>query len=147
MLLKINGVPFKNFAEEAPVFPVLESEIKAKELVKKVGKFTVPASISLGIMNLKSAALAAIQNPTLPVTNTDMSEGLIRGIWPLIDMLQAFAFPVGVGVAIWGIIEVIATGSPAGFKKIKYAVIGYIGVFLIPFAFNQIRIAFSAMGH
>lgn len=66
------------------------------------------------------------------------------GLWPLIRMLQEFAFPVGVGVAAWGAIEWMLD-NPAGKERIKKAILGYILIFIIPTFFMAIRNAFNSM--
>ena len=69
------------------------------------------------------------------------SGNIAKGFGPLIDMIQDFCFPIGIAVSLWGIIELML-GNPGGKDKVKWAVIGYIGAFVIPFLFEQIRIAF-----
>jgi len=70
--------------------------------------------------------------------------GIAPALQPVISMLQEFALPVGIGMAIWGLIEIII-GNPGGKDKIKYAMLGYIGVFVIPYFFYQIKGALSVM--
>jgi hypothetical protein len=66
-------------------------------------------------------------------------------LWPLIRMLQDFALPVGVGVAIYGMIEHMLD-NPAGKKRVAAAGFGYVGVFLIPVMFRAIQYAFKGIG-
>jgi len=70
--------------------------------------------------------------------------GIAPALQPVISMLQELALPVGIGMAIWGLIEIII-GNPGGKDKIKYAMLGYIGVFVIPYFFYQIKGALSVM--
>lgn len=141
MLLKINGVPVTETVCEAPVNPlVLAHEEQVEKAIQRVGKFLIPSSISAGVFSIQTLAFAE-------ETKQVAGESLISGLWPLIELLQSFAFPVGVGIAIWGIIEMMATGSPTGIRKIKLAIIGYVGIFLVPYLFEQIRLAFQGMGH
>lgn len=70
--------------------------------------------------------------------------GLAPALAPVISMLQDLALPVGIGMAIWGLIEIII-GNPGGKEKIKYSMLGYIGVFIVPFFFYQIRNAFGVI--
>lgn len=70
--------------------------------------------------------------------------GLAAALQPVIAMLQELALPVGIGMAIWGLIEVII-GNPGGKDKLKWSLIGYAGVFVVPFFFFQIRNAFSTI--
>jgi len=70
--------------------------------------------------------------------------GIAPALQPVISMLQELALPVGIGMAIWGLIEIII-GNPGGKDKIKYALLGYIGVFVIPYFFYQIKGALSVM--
>jgi len=57
-------------------------------------------------------------------------------------LFQNFAYYVGLGYAIWGTIE-YAMDNPAGSTKSKKAIIGFIGVYIIPVIFKAIRDALS----
>ena len=57
-------------------------------------------------------------------------------------MVQDLALPVGIIVSIWGMVEMII-GSPGWKQKLKFAVIGYISMFIIPTFFVAIHNAFS----
>lgn len=70
--------------------------------------------------------------------------GMAAALQPIIAMLQELALPIGIGMAIWGLIEVMV-GNPGGRDKIKWAIISYVGVFIIPFFFYQIRGAFGGV--
>ena len=63
---------------------------------------------------------------------------------PVISMLQELALPIGIGMSIWGLIE-ICIGNPGGKEKIKYAILSYVGVFIIPYFFYQIHDSLGAV--
>ncbi|MNN48316.1 hypothetical protein D3C81_1627880 [compost metagenome] len=62
---------------------------------------------------------------------------------PLIHMLQDIAMPIGITVSLWGLIEVMMGNIESGKSKLKWAIIGFIGMFLIPEVFYAIRDAFQ----
>jgi len=105
--------------------------------------------LTTGINLLATAPISAmtgqysVANQAVPVANTAYI-GIAPALQPVISMLQELALPVGIGMAIWGLIEIII-GNPGGKDKIKYAMLGYIGVFIIPFFFYQIKGALSVM--
>lgn len=99
---------------------------KIEQQVQKFGKITLPASVAAGVLAMTQNALAA---------NTP---NLATKMQPIIHMVQDLALPVGITVSTWGLIEIMI-GNPGGKQKIKYAVIGYIGIFLIPILFYMIR--------
>lgn len=96
--------------------------MRLKELAKKV---TVKGKeVSLSAMTTLGAADPA------------------NGLWPIVGKLQEFALPVGIVVALWGLMQYIM-GDHSGQERVKMAFIGYIGVFIIPMLFKMIRDAFA----
>ncbi len=71
-----------------------------------------------------------------------LSTGDFSGLERIITLFQNFAYYVGLGYAIWGTIE-YAMDNPAGSTKSKKAIIGFIGVYIIPVIFKAIRDALS----
>lgn len=67
-----------------------------------------------------------------------ISTGDFSGLEIIIDLFKEFAYYVGMGYAIWGSIE-YAMDNPAGADKAKRAVIGFIGVYVIPVIFGSIK--------
>lgn len=90
--------------------------------------------------NTYSAPVAYSTNVSTVATGTNF--GLGNALAPIISMLQELALPVGIGMAIWGLIEVMV-GNPGGRDKIKWSLISYVGVFIIPFFFYQVKGAFN----
>lgn len=120
----------------AAAIPGLSYDMSQKIAAKtdKAGRVIVQSSVLAGaLLAAKGAALAAVTNPqTLDIA---------KKFDPLIQILQDFAFPVGIGVATWGFIEIMM-GNPRGKMKVKYSIIGYVGIFVLPFVFEIIRGAF-----
>lgn len=136
MKIKINGVLVEDTAEIQPIYnplEITEMENKVKEHVQKFGKIMVPAAAFIGALNITTQAFAAT-----PETS------LVEALNPLIQMVQDLAFPVGIVVASWGLIEVMV-GQPNGKQKIKLSLIGYIGMYLIPTLFRAIRDGFGGL--
>jgi len=70
--------------------------------------------------------------------------GLMKGLMPIIELVQDFALPVSILVASWGCIEWIV-GSPGWKHKLKGAVIGLIAIYFIPYAFMTISSALKTL--
>jgi putative heme degradation protein len=62
---------------------------------------------------------------------------------PLLHMFQEIALPVGIIVSTWGLVEIIMGNVDVGKTKLKWSIVCYIGIFLIPELFYAIHDAFS----
>lgn len=111
------------------VVDILESEDIDEKVDNFFKKFAVPASVAVGAWNISSKAFAAA---------TDIGAKMK----PLLEIIQDLALPVGIIVASWGLIEIIMGNYPGGKEKIKYALIGFVGMFVIPEIFYTIKDAF-----
>lgn len=110
--------------------------------LKDIMQWAVPLTAVTSAMNaFTSRALAAAPEAVVATAKTS---ALWVKFQPLIHMVQDFALPVGVIVATWGLIEIIMGNRPSGKEKLKYSIIGYIGIFVIPMVFEAIRAAFMA---
>jgi len=128
---------------ERKAVPVYESlRDRFNRVVKPILKPALPIINMLAVAPVYAAGNTynVAQVAAAPVTGT----GLATALQPVIGMLQELALPVGIGMAIWGLIEVMV-GNPGGKDKIKWALISYVGVFIIPFFFYQVRGAFSGI--
>ena len=74
----------------------------------------------------------------MPVTGG----GLITKLWPLVDKLQEFGLIAGIGMSLWGLC-IIILGDPSGKSKIWQAVVGFVGLFILPEVFFAIYQAFK----
>ena len=139
--------------ESKPV-AVTEAEPKTETLRDRLARIREAAKkhlipLTTGINLLAMAPINAVAGQysvatqAVPVAAKTYM-GIAPALQPVISMLQELALPVGIGMAIWGLIEIII-GNPGGKDKIKYAMLGYIGVFIIPFFFYQIKGALSVM--
>ena len=115
------------------VLHVVEQPDFDKKVDKFFKKYAIPAAVSVGILNVATQVSA--------MGNTDV---IATKMMPIIKMIQDLALPIGILVASWGLIEVIIGNFPAGKEKIKYAVIGFMGMFIIPEVFYTIRDIFGA---
>lgn len=103
-----------------------------KKISKFFKKYAIPTAVGAGIMNIATKVNA--------MGDTDV---LADKMLPIIKIVQDLSLPIGIIVASWGLIEVIIGNFPAGKEKIKYAVIGFIGMFIIPEVFYTIREVFG----
>jgi len=67
--------------------------------------------------------------------------GLTGKLWPLIDRLQEFGLAAAIAVSLWGLCRVIM-GDPGGKQVIWQALIGFVGLFIIPEVFISVWGAF-----
>lgn len=67
--------------------------------------------------------------------------GLTGKLWPLVDRLQEFGLAAAIAVSMWGLCRVIM-GDPSGKQQIWQAIVGFIGLFIIPEVFFSIWEAF-----
>ena len=67
--------------------------------------------------------------------------GVATQLMPLALKLQEFALPAAICVSLWGLVMYIF-GDPGGKEKIRQALIGFIGVFVLPMLFFTIWQAF-----
>lgn len=149
MIVKINGSalnppcihPIVNIDKEILVNQWIEAGKKIEKLFKN---YLLPSSIVLSVMNLTKPVFAAIASAPTVATSPVGTSNLIISLWPIITMVQDLALPVGIIVSIWGMVEMII-GSPGWKQKLKFAVIGYISMFIIPTFFVAIHNAFSAV--
>ena len=113
------------------VYDLLEQpnlEEKVEVVFKRYG---IPSAIGIGLLNIATTASAA---------GTDTIGEKLK---PLLQILQDLALPLGIIVASWGLIEIIIGNFPQGKEKIKYAVVGFVGMFIIPEIFYTIRDVFG----
>lgn len=115
------------------VKPILKPAFPVINLLAGAPVYAMGNQYNVGTMPVAAAAGQAA-----------VGAGLAGALQPIIGMLQELALPVGIGMAIWGLIEVMV-GNPGGRDKIKWAIISYCGVFIIPFFFYQIRGAFGGI--
>lgn len=98
-----------------------------KKVDKFFKKFAIPASVAIGVLNVPLYAFAA-------------SEGsLSEKVRPLISLIQELALPVGITVASWGLFEIIIGNLHRGKEKLKYSILGFIGIILIPEVFYILK--------
>lgn len=67
--------------------------------------------------------------------------GLTGKLWPIIERLQEFGLAAAIAVSLWGLCRVIM-GDPSGKQTIWQALIGFIGLFIIPEVFFSVWSAF-----
>lgn len=78
----------------------------------------------------------------LIMTSGALVTGDFSGLESIIQLLQQFSYYVGLGYGLWGVIE-YTMDNPAGGNKVKRAITGYIGIYVLPVIFKAIRNALS----
>ena len=118
---------------------------KFVEMGKLAKKVSIPVAGAITLFKcmipkpvLAAAVVVASEIPKVAAGTSGLGDRLL----PLLNMVQDLSLPVGIVVASWGLIDIIV-GNPQGKDKIKNAIIGYVGMFLIPEVFYGIHAAFS----
>lgn len=133
LVIRVNGKILED-RKQAP-FEIVESlESRIEKMVDKFfSKIALPASIGLGILTQVGITYAE------QITNT---VGLGDRLMPLLHMLQDFGLPAGIIMSTWGLIEMMLGNIESGKHKMKWAIIGFVGMFIIPDVFFAIRDGF-----
>ena len=141
MKVSVGGV----VVQEAPMKVEMISKEDVVQKVVNFGKVALPLSFGAGVVNslssAKAAAIAFSSKSTLLAvagTTVTVGTGLADKLQPLIHLVQDLALPVGICTAIWGIIEWML-GNPAGTRKVKSSIIGFVAIFVIPYVFYAVR--------
>ena len=113
------------------IFETLEQPDLDKKVNRFYKKFVMPASISIALLNMSTRAFAKEQNP------------LSDGLYPAIRLIQEFAFPLGVVVSSWALLELMVGNVAAAKEKLKFSIMGFVGMFLVPEVFYMIRDMFA----
>ena len=71
-----------------------------------------------------------------------LASGDLSGLDSIIKLLQEFSYYIGMGYCLWGCIE-YSMDIPSGATKMKRAITGFIGVYIIPIIFKAIKNALS----
>lgn len=138
MIVKIGGQVVGQYENGVNIMPIEVKAIEPREIDLKVDRLfknqVMPFAVGTGVLSMSGKVFAA----------TATGVNIADRIMPLINMIQDLALPVGIGVATWGLIEIIVGNFSSGKGKIKYAVVGFAGMFIIPEVFYAIRGAFQA---
>lgn len=136
MKVNVGGKFICQYENGIDVTPKQFDDVIVNDIDLKVDKIfknqVIPISVLAGASTI----------PRLAYAN---SKDLADRLMPLIEMIQNLALPIGIGVATWGLVEIIVGNFGSGKGKIKYAVIGFTGMFIIPEIFYAIRDAFQGV--
>ena len=126
MVITINGVLIENWNKIE-----IYNEFNQKSIIK---------SKNITKYNIKKPNIIDITK--LIMTSGALVTGDFSGLEAIIKLLQQFSYYVGLGYGLWGVIE-YTMDNPAGGTKVKRAVTGYIGIYVLPIIFKAIRDSLS----
>ena len=112
------------------IFELLESPDLDRKVNRLFKRYAVPSAATFGMLNMA-------------ITTYASTDTIGDKLLPLMRMLQDLALPLGIIVASWGLIEIILGNFAQGKEKIKYSVVGFVGMFVIPEVFYTIRDVFA----
>lgn len=129
MILKINGTFVCEFSEQ------LQVEIPEAE-ARKIDKFLGHLKRNKKAYTTMAYSLALLTLPGGPAAAA--TAGGMSGGMNLILLLQKASFWVGMGVTIWGLIE-MGLDAPGWRGRVLKGVCMYIGVLLVPLVFLELQ--------
>ena len=101
--------------------------------------YTTRTDFTLCLANkVANSAVNALPRVVGLMAAAPIEDPLIRRMWPLIERMQDFGLIVGICFGLWGLYMVII-GNPEGKNKIIQALLGFVGLYVIPEAFLAIR--------
>lgn len=119
---------FMNMKKE--VLSIEETEIMRKG---KVAGYSLGFSLlPLALTPLTQTTTASAEAVVTVVSNADMQTRMITAFDPLIDLIQALAFPVAMVVVLGGAIMVMINQKEKGFGMMQTAGLGYVLVQMAP---------------
>lgn len=130
MIVRVNG-------RELTLEPAPAMELSGPEVATSTKRLRELAVAALDTLRKASANLGSLvfAATALPEDN------LTQRLWPLIGRMQDFGLFIGIGFGLWGV-YMIMVGNPEGKQKLIQALIGFIGLYIVPEAFMAIRDAF-----
>lgn len=73
------------------------------------------------------------------LSNPVHANSVSQGLQPIIDILKDLAEPVSYGFMIKGFLKIMSGEETEGYKTIKHAIAGFIGIQWIPMIFRLIK--------
>lgn len=121
------------------------------EFFHKAGATSAPVSAGVRrtthVLKLASPAVLA----TIPGQTHAASLGstglMVHAMWPIISMIQSFAFPLAFLGMSGGMILLTLGNRAKGMNMIKWAAIGYIGFQLVPSMMMMLHHVGATMDH
>lgn len=129
MIIKVNG----RIWEPVPVLATAPMPVSAPVGLRRRMLTTMDQVEDVLKKLLPAGGMLAVAPPM---------NGPTAKLWPLIDQLQLFALWAGIAVSLWGGCRFIL-GDPGGKQVIGQALLGFIGLFVIPELFLAIYHAFN----
>ena len=127
MIVKINNVLLEDWNKE---IIIVNDKVKIKS---KLYLYNSNANKNIRKVNTTINILMA---------GTAIASGDLSGLEDIIKLLQEFSYYIGMGYCLWGCIE-YSMDVPSGTTKMKRAITGFIGVYVIPIIFKAIKKALS----
>lgn len=130
-----NTMKFDFTRNPEPICLITEHrEILNKKVNHAFKKYVMPAATFCSV-------LTSAMNHAMAATST--ANGISMALMPLIAMIRDLALPVGIAVSSWGLVEIMIGNLPSGKQKLKFSIIGFIGMYVIPAIFYAIRQGFG----
>ena len=128
LIIKINNVLLENWNKEIII-------VNDKVNVKVNNLYNYNSNINKNIKKINSTI-------NIIMAGGALVSGDLSGLDDIIKLLQEFSYYIGMGYCLWGCIE-YSMDVPSGATKMKRAITGFIGVYIIPIIFKAIKNALS----
>ena len=129
MIIKINNVLLEDWNKK---IIIVNDKIDIKNKSKL---YSYNSNIDKNIKNINLTI-------NILMAGTALASGDLSGLEDIIKLLQDFSYYIGMGYCLWGCIE-YSMDNPSGTTKMKRAITGFIGVYIIPIVFKAIKRALS----
>lgn len=122
---------------------------KKKEVIKTPNKWPFAVGASAGILSPMKALAATSAVTVTKITETDPSQlydVLVTAFKPLIQLAQAFAYPIASVVVIGGALYIMVGNKDKGFQMMQQAAVGYVMVRIAPMVLDIVVASLKTVG-
>ena len=128
MIIKINNILLEDWNKENII-------VNDKSNTKSNNLYSYNSNVNKNIKKINSTI-------NIIMAGGALVSGDLSGLDDIIKLLQEFSYYIGMGYCLWGCIE-YSMDNPSGTTKMKRAITGFIGVYIIPIVFKAIKRALS----
>lgn len=128
---------FKNKVKSVGTISEFMHGKKANTAVKTAKPYgLVPLAVAPWVVGTKALASDGGQAVAVAGTTAGIYERMIHAFDPLIDLIQALAYPVAMIVVLGGALFIMIGNKEKGFAMMQGAGLGYVLVQLMPMVLN-----------
>lgn len=128
---------FKNKVKSVGTVKEFMAGSKAKTAVKQAKPYgLIPLAVAPFVVGTRALASEGGQAVVTVANTAGIYERMIHAFDPLIDLIQALAYPVAMIVVLGGALFIMIGNKEKGFAMMQGAGLGYVLVQLMPMVLN-----------